>query len=67
MKKAKLKITSLRKETISNLDVSKVKGGVSLRDTCPVETAPPGACHSFGQECDQTIGLACNSLVLWCA
>lgn len=67
MKKAKFKITSLRKETISNLKSNEVKGGVTLRESCDLETLPAGECYSFGPNCDQTIGFACNSLVVWCA
>lgn len=66
MKKVKLKITSLRKETISNLKSNTVKGGVTLRNDCELETLPVGECHSFGPGCDQTIGFACNSLIIWC-
>lgn len=67
MKKSKLKIAKLKKETISNFQVNKVKGGITMRENCELETTPPGACHSFGPACDQTIGFACNSLIVWCA
>ncbi|WP_430408814.1 hypothetical protein [Kordia sp.] len=66
MKKAKLKSCSLKKETISNFNLSKVKGGISYQPGCDINTTPPGVCHSFGQQCDQTIGFACNSFILRC-
>ena len=67
MKKSKLNAPKLKKETISNFQVNKVKGGVTLREGCELETLPAGECYSFGPDCDQTIGFACNSLIVWCA
>ncbi|MBC8757396.1 hypothetical protein H2O64_22190 [Kordia sp. YSTF-M3] len=48
MKKARLKNTKLKKETISNFEINSVKGGISYQPGCDLNTTPPRICFSFG-------------------
>jgi hypothetical protein len=48
MKKSKLKVVKLKKETISNFTVNSVMGGISYQPGCDLNTTPPRICFSFG-------------------